>query len=117
MTWGYRMMAETVIFMCLVFAAFTSGLTIGLRSGEQKSKSAPQLNTCSCGHGYGTHVGEKRCAGEIKRAWQWSRDGNEINWEYVKCPCLRYDGPEPLSSVMTWAPPSIPQTSHDHHND
>lgn len=56
---------------------------------------------CSCGHGYGQHENAGRCGAEAQRACDWTYGGSPMAWEYVRCACLSYDGPEPLPKVWT----------------
>jgi len=73
------------------------GYLAGRRAG-QAHVALPVGNVCSCGHGYGTHADELSCRGDIPR----KRNGMH---HLDRCPCHRYDGPEPLPRV--WTPAEI----------
>lgn len=81
------------LFAVVGFSAVIAGGVAVLRNIKRKPKGP----ICSCAHGYGTHEPNGRCHGEIKRGR--GMDG----YEWVPCPCQRYDGPQPLGEV--WVPP------------
>lgn len=89
-----------------------AGLAAGKRKYQNKPPKPPELE-CSCRHGYGTHdLQTGSCLGSIKRANKWGKmygysgSDHEIGWEYVQCPCLHYDGPQPIDQIVgNWAPP------------
>jgi hypothetical protein len=88
----------TAIVLMLVgagIAVVAGGL--GHRAGRART-ALPAGNVCSCGHGYGTHADELSCHGDIPR----KRNGMH---HLDRCPCRRYDGPEPLPRV--WTPGGI----------
>lgn len=91
-------------------SAYSSGAGLGFRRGRKaerkKISEGPKL-VCSCEHGYGAHDRGGECHGQTKRANKWDNAGFAHRWEYVPCPCMAYDGPEPLSSVMAWQPPEL----------
>lgn len=74
-----------------------AGVLIGTWvKGRRAPPSRPAL--CSCGHGSGTHNGETgACRAQIKRSSRWDSDGLTTGYEWVPCPCLTNDGPEPLA--------------------
>lgn len=75
------------------------GFVAGRRTGRALARPAlPTGNLCSCGHGYGTHENELACYADIPR----KRNGMH---HLDRCPCRRYDGPEPLPRV--WTPAGI----------
>lgn len=65
------------------------------------------LTVCSRGHGYGSHENGARCAAQVDRP-HYMKHGERNGREWVPCPCLSYDGPEPLPRVWTGEPPVIP---------
>jgi hypothetical protein len=64
----------------------------------QAPKQAGAL--CSCDHGYGTHENGGQCHAQVERPHYWG-NGSRNGYEWVPCPCLSYDGPEPLPRVWT----------------
>lgn len=69
---------------------------------NRKPPPPPEPGTiCSCKHGYGTHDAGSACKAQIKRADRWDDYSSACHWEWVPCPCLTYDGPEPLPRVWT----------------
>lgn len=94
--------------------AYQSGVTIGFgrgRSKEREKSAKPPKLLCTCEHGLGTHDDCGPCHGQVKRPNKWGKmtgysgSDHEIGWEYVPCPCTRYDGPEAPMSVLNWRPP------------
>jgi hypothetical protein len=71
-------------------------LLIGVGVGRQMRPKPPEplKPICSCGNGYGEHLDGGKCHGQIKRM-RYSASGSHIGYDYVQCPCLRYDGPDP----------------------
>lgn len=83
------------------YAGFLLALLTGTGVGRAMKRKPKKLKPeCSCGDGYGTHEENGPCRGQMKRASGWDSDGYEIRWEWVQCPCLRYDGPDPLVVEM-----------------
>ncbi len=80
-------------------AAIVVGYFAGHFSSQAKT-SQPTGLLCSCGHGYGTHNGGRDCKAKVERPHYWST-GERYGYEWVPCPCLSYDGPEPLPRVWT----------------
>lgn len=77
---------------------------IGYRAGTRKVPAPSELPKpiCSCGHGYGTHGSDAPgCGGEVKRADKWDEYADPRHWQYVACPCRRYDGPDPVIFGLT----------------
>jgi hypothetical protein len=77
---------------------------VSVRNRRPKPTPPPKLR-CSCGDGYGTHGNGDDggpCNGSIKRGSGWRSDGLTIRWEYVRCPCKKYDGPPPPISIDTY---------------
>jgi hypothetical protein len=74
-------------------------VTLAYYAGRH-SRPSPPAQLCSCDHGYGSHMDGKSCQADIRRL----RDGCSSTYDWVPCPCLTYDGPEPLSAVMNWRP-------------
>lgn len=72
---------------------------VGHRSSPQTPGGAPEV-VCSCGHGYGSHAHGGQCQAEVRRL----RNGCTSTYDWVACPCLSYDGPEPLPRVWTELP-------------
>lgn len=58
---------------------------------------------CSCGHGYGAHAA-KGCQADYRRP-HYMHSGTRNGHEWVKCPCLRFDGTPPID-VLGWKPPN-----------
>lgn len=90
-----------IVGAVLLLVGFVAGHITGRVAGRRLALRPPEL-VCSCGHGPGFHEELGRCHGEHKRAIQddqgfWRGD------TYVTCPCLSYDGPEPLP--RSWTPP------------
>lgn len=82
---------------------------IGRRRGTPKKLPDPKL-ICSCKHGYGTHEKEDgRCLGQVKQPVRWRIDryGDDVpsHFEWVACPCISYDGPEPLPRAFDFSTP------------
>lgn len=70
---------------------------------QRRSATTESRLICSCGHGYGTHTAEG-CQADIKRPDEWSYAGAPVGYQWVRCRCKKYDGPEPLPSI-TWPTP------------
>ena len=85
--------------------AFLAGTATGRAVERRTSTRSPALR-CSCGHGYGAHEAGRQCNTQIKRPAQWDRYGSAQGFEWVRCPCSEYDGPEPLPRA--WIPPPLP---------
>lgn len=72
------------------------GCWIG-RAPPRRRTPAPRL-ACSCEHTPGSHDEQKgRCRAQVERP-HYSERGVRSGYEYVLCPCMVYDGPEPLAS-------------------
>jgi hypothetical protein len=55
---------------------------------------------CSCKHGAGSHdPDDGHCRAQINRPKKWDKDGEPVGFEWVPCPCLTNDGPEPLAVI------------------
>lgn len=85
---------------------FGGGTLFGaiLRSlpARRRTPHSPEL-ICTCEDGYGTHDEKTgKCNGSIKRpnGWKVDRflDRTVSSYEYVPCPCLKYDGPIPIET-------------------
>lgn len=76
---------------------FAVGVLIGRAMRVKPPKDPGPV--CTCGHGYGQHEQAKKCHGEEMRS-RYSA-GSWTGYEYAPCPCLSYDGPEPLPKVWT----------------
>lgn len=108
---------DLIVGAGIAATAYSSGHGIGMTRGRVTERNkAPKL-ACSCKHGYGSHEAGGKCHADVKRANRWGRmkgydgDDHEVGWEYVTCPCMAYDGPEPPINVLSWTPPtSIPPT-------
>lgn len=55
---------------------------------------------CTCGHGYGQHEQGGKCVSKVERT-NYGPGYSVLGTEWVPCPCLSYDGPEPLPRVWT----------------
>jgi hypothetical protein len=85
-----------VIGGALVAAGWFAG-----RVSRRRPHAPPSSSTvCSCSHGYGSHENGGLCGAEIERPFYWA-NGHRHGYEWVPCPCLSYDGPEPLPRVWT----------------
>lgn len=69
---------------------------VSRRHTRAAASSVPAV-VCSCGHGYGGHTQGGQCRAEVRRL----RNGCTGTYDWVACPCLTYDGPEPLPRVWT----------------
>jgi len=75
-----------------------TGWLVGRTNRKPPKLEPPKLDTiCSCNHGYGSHENGNVCRAEVRRL----RDGCTSTYDWVPCPCLSYDGPEPLPRVWT----------------
>lgn len=72
------------------------------RRGRRPSTPKPTGTVCSCGHGYGSHEAGGMCSAQVERV-HYYLNGSRNGYEWVACPCLTYDGPEPLPRVWTGA--------------
>jgi hypothetical protein len=71
-----------------------------LAGRAHRRPSSPTLHTiCSCDHGYGTHKDGQACEAQVERDHPYSQREPYESTEWVPCPCLTYDGPEPLPKV------------------
>jgi hypothetical protein len=77
-----------------------AGWVTGRQTRRTQTSVTPEVAVCSCTHGYGIHEEGKKCAAQIERPHYWS-NGSRNGHEWVPCPCLSYDGPEPLPRVWT----------------
>ena len=88
------------------------GFIAGRASRRPKALSRPpELSKpiCSCKHGLGAHDDGGRCVSQTKRERCWDVYGHPIAWENATCPCLSYDGPEPLP--RSWVPFDLPSVA------
>jgi hypothetical protein len=69
------------------------GLLVGRRMRPRPPE--PLRAICSCEHGYGSHADGKACQVSDKVADHWDVYGRADHWIPDRCPCLRYDGPDP----------------------
>lgn len=109
---------DMLIGALILSGGWSAGRTQGFLAGKRKYQNAPpempELE-CSCGEGYGTHDPMTgKCQGQRKRESKWDSYKDQhgtkkvkvIGWEYVQCPCLHYDGPKPIDSIISgWKPP------------
>jgi hypothetical protein len=85
----------------LIGAAVHAGF---VRNRQPKPPPPPKLR-CSCRDGYGTHGNGDdggACNGFVQRQSGWDGIGHAIAWEYVPCPCKKYDGPPPPVPIETY---------------
>ena len=75
-----------------------AGVVIG-RAMRSRLPTPPEP-VCTCGHGYGQHEQGGKCAAEVERT-NYGHSYVVRGTEWVPCPCLSYDGPEPLPKVWT----------------
>lgn len=68
--------------------------------GRKSSTPKPTGTVCSCSHGYGSHEAGGMCSAQVERV-HYYLNGSRNGYEWVACPCLTYDGPEPLPRVWT----------------
>jgi hypothetical protein len=61
---------------------------------RRRAPALPGL-ICSCTHSFGAHDEEKGCRADIQRDLPYPQD-----FEWVRCPCRKYDGPEPFSGLV-----------------
>lgn len=76
---------------------------LGGRVSRKRSMPSQPESICSCEHGYGSHADGGKCATQVERPHYWA-NGCRNGYEWVLCPCLSYDGPEPLPRVWTTEP-------------
>ena len=76
----------------LLFAGWVVG-----RNSRRRTRT-PKL-VCSCKHGYGAHENGGACRDEVKRPSRWS-SGYIMEYAWVECACMEYDGPEPLPRML-----------------
>lgn len=98
---------DVLLFTGLAVGTSTTwGYLFGRRAGLRA-----RVNTCSCGHGYGTHDEGKNCTGQVRRAYYYD-NGSRNGKQWVACPCLRHDGPLPSAvleeMVRDWTKPKDP---------
>jgi hypothetical protein len=85
--------------MVVGVAILVGGWLAGRLSRRQKVGREPTL-LCSCGYGYGAHENQGKCQAQIERP-HYRASGHRVGYEWVWCPCLAYDGPEPLPRVWS----------------
>jgi hypothetical protein len=95
----------------LVFFGFVGAVGGAASMYEARQKTLRQLNRdprlCSCSHGLGTHEDGRRCQGQIKRQ-KYNSHNSKAGFDYVKCPCSRFDGQRPIEDLVEgWRPPEI----------
>lgn len=86
----------------LVSLCAGSATTVGVLTGALLRRRTPAASraVCSCGHGAGSHDPDTgNCRAEIKRPSEWDVLGSPCFYEWVRCPCLTNDGPEPLAVI------------------
>lgn len=77
-------------------ATLLGGYGAGRLRGPRPRTLARAVAECACGHGYGQHEGDgEGCRGDSKRADGWDLYGRPDHWTYIKCTCMKYDGPDP----------------------
>jgi len=81
-------------------ALVAGGWLFGRRTNRQPRELSQPGTVCSCEHGYGSHEAGKACYAQIQRPHYWG-DGHRNGYEWAPCPCLSYDGPEPLPRVWS----------------
>lgn len=85
-----------LVSLCAGSAATTVGVLAGTFLRRRTPASGRAL--CSCGHGAGSHDPDtSNCRAEIRRPNRWDEYGEPNFYEWVPCPCLTNDGPEPLA--------------------
>lgn len=74
-----------------------------------------QAPVCGCGHNFSFHDPQTgKCHATARQATKWERDEGydpgydepedemvAVEWETVPCPCRRYVGPEPLTTLYS----------------
>lgn len=73
----------------IALACLWGGFLIGRRA---RRKAGPPREVCQCEHEAAFHDAEGCHVGVRGRAARF-HDGYAIDWEYVRCPCVRYVGP------------------------
>lgn len=109
-------MTEALIWLAGALTAPAAFLVGWLARGRgQQSGSRPIPPVCACGHAVSAHAEKKGCRAEVRREHYYS-NGFRNGWEWVSCACLKYTGPEPISSDI-WVPPmaTLPERSNDGH--
>lgn len=56
----------------------------------------PKKPICLCGHSFGSHVDGNKCQVHM-----------EVNYEWKRCACTTYVGPDPIASGL-WVAPKAP---------
>lgn len=82
-------------------------VSVGWLLGRLRARGSPETTNqlammCSCGHGYGKHANMSSCSADVERA-HYLLSGARNGFEWVRCSCASYDGPEPLPRV--WSNP------------
>lgn len=81
------LVASVLCMVATVFGAAVGGFLLG----RGARKVGP---LCGCGHNWGSHEDGGGCGAEIRQRLPLF-DG----FQWVSCPCRRYDGPLPMGAV------------------
>jgi hypothetical protein len=93
-----------VIALPMLAGAFilAIGVLFGRLLPERRKGPKPVEAVCGCKHHYSKHNPETgRCnVSERGNPVKWNGRGEEVEWEWIACPCVRYTGPEPLPTYI-----------------
>jgi hypothetical protein len=110
---------DLVVGAVLLAWGYVMGRGLGIRTGVQRERKkiakGPEL-ICTCKHGYGTHEHGGKCQGDEKRSVAWDSDGDPKGWRRISCPCLTYDGPQPMPTheqMIGFNSPPLPPVKED----
>lgn len=78
-----------------ISASYFVGKFRGRLLESQRGKTTQPI--CPCGHVWGAHKDGLRCQEEIKRPHYYG-GGSRNGWEYVRCGCTKYHGPELITN-------------------
>lgn len=83
----------------LPYATGAAGLAVGYFIRRPRATSSrPPKAVCPCGHVISVHADlTGACQDETERT-RWNKFGDHTGYEYVPCACLRYVGPELIST-------------------
>lgn len=90
-----NLLLGAVLALGPAIVAWIAGRRAGSAAARRAGALPPTLD-CSCGHGFGTHANAGACSGSTKRNVALTSYSEPPAWEWVRCPCHVYDGPEPL---------------------
>jgi hypothetical protein len=87
--------AELIPALAVAVGAVSGGVAVRLARRDHP----PVRPVCPCGHIISAHEGDTgRCTEDVRRD-HYTKDGSRNGFEWVRCACLHYTGPELISML------------------